>query len=556
MLTHLSVQNFTLVDLLELELRRGMTVITGETGAGKSILLDALALAMGDRAEADRVRAGRQRADISATFDISHIPEALQWLEQHDLNGDDPSECILRRALTREGRSRGYINGHPVPLAQLKSLGDTLIDIHGQHAHQSLLKKDTHRRQLDDFAQHNPLAKKTEAAFLTWQAAQEKYDHWRTNAEEITARVQLLRYQLEELDALNLEPGEIASLEKEQKQLDSAESILQVGQMIHQLCEDDQGGITTLLSQALHKLHQLTDKPDSFLTADELLQSALIQVQEAQHELNLYIDNFEIDPQRLKFIEERLTSCYDIARKHRVKPDELPALQQTLQQELAYLGDNEEQLDVLEAEATAAHDAYLKQAQKLSKSRLQAGQKLESAINSQLKLLAMKHAYLTVALKTDDTRATRYGIDDIEFLVSTNPGQPPKPLGKVASGGELSRISLAIQVVTAQNSTTPTLVFDEVDVGIGGATADVVGELLRRLGEQGQVICVTHLPQVASKGHHHLLVNKESDEVSAQSALNELEGDQKILEVARMMGGSQLTKQTIAHAREMLEMAH
>ncbi len=553
MLTHLSVQNFTLVDLLELEVHSGMTTITGETGAGKSILLDALGLTLGDRAEADRVRQGRERAEICATFDISSIPLARRWLDEHDLDSD--TECLLRRVVTREGRSRGYINGQPAPLGQLKELGEMLIDIHSQHAHQSLLKKDTHRRLIDDYANHQALASKTREHFKAWQESQQRYQDWRDNAEEITARAQLLRYQVQELDALGLESGEIEQLESEQRQLASAESILQSSQTVAQICEDDEAGILTSLHRALHLLHGLNDKPDALSVTEELLQSAQIQIQEAQQELNHHIDSFEMDPQRLMQIEERLTSCYNIARKHRITPEELIELHTSLSDELEQLGGDEDQLDTLEAQTLELKQQFMKSAEKLSKQRHKAAKQLQTAINQQLHDLAMPNAKLALTVNTAPELASIHGIDDIDFLISTNPGQAPKALAKVASGGELSRVSLAIQVVTARSTTTPTLVFDEVDVGIGGATADVVGDLLRKLGEQGQVLCVTHLPQVASKGHQHLLVHKETDKRSAQSTLTELKGDKKIMEIARMMGGAQMTKQTIAHAREMLEMA-
>jgi DNA repair protein RecN (Recombination protein N) len=553
MLTHLSVRNFTLVDALELELGRGMTAITGETGAGKSILLDALGLTLGDRADPDRVRHGRERADICATFDISDIPRARQWLSSHDLAHE--GDCLLRRVVTREGRSRGYINGQPVPLAQLKELGEMLIDIHSQHAHQSLLKKDTHRRLLDDYGQHQQLVQCCKAQYREWQEAHKRFTEWRDNAAEITARAQLLRYQVQELDALALEANELVELEAEQRQLASADTLLHNSQQAALICDDEDSGLLTTLGKALQLLQQLGDKPTALSSAEELLLSAQIQIQEAQSDINHYLDSFEMDPERLQFIEDRLSSCYDIARKHRVTPDALLDLHQQLADELQQLDGGEDQLDLLEANAKAAHSAYMSNAEKLSRLRHKAAKKLQQAINQQLHGLAMKSANVTIALHSGAEHASPHGLDDIEFLISTNPGQSPKALAKVASGGELSRVSLAIQVVTAQSSTTPTLVFDEVDVGIGGATADVVGDLLRSLGQQGQVLCVTHLPQVASKGHHHLQVHKETDQSSAQTALIKLDGDDKIMEIARMMGGAQLTQQTIAHAREMLVMA-
>ncbi len=553
MLTHLSVQNFTLVDSLELEFKPGMTVITGETGAGKSIMLDALGLALGDRADSDKVKRGCDKADICATFDLQAIPQARQWLQERDL--EQGKECLLRRVVTSDGRSRGYINGHPAPLAQMREMGEMLIDLHSQHAHQSLLKKDTHRNLLDDFGGQQELVEQCRELYRAWHSAERKFIQHRDNAEEITARLQLLRYQVQELDALGLEAGAIEQLEAEQQELANAESSLQLSQQLAQMCEDDEAGLLNSLSRALSILDKYGDKPERLSSAQELFINAQIQLQEAHSELSHYIDNFELDPLRLRQVEERLSSCYDIARKHRVKPEALIELHHDLSAELAGLDGSEDALDELEQQAQRSHKKYLDCAEKLSARRQRAATKLQQAVNEQLQALSMKNARFEIHLQRQEEQASAHGIDEIEFLISTNPGQQPKALAKVASGGELSRVSLAIQVVTAQSSTTPTLVFDEVDVGIGGATADVVGRLLRTLGQQGQIICVTHLPQVASKGHQHLRVHKESDRSSAQSVLSELQGEDKIMEIARMMGGTELTRQTIAHAKEMLAMA-
>lgn len=553
MLTHLSVQNFTLVDRLELELHGGMTAITGETGAGKSILIDALGLTLGDRADADKIRNGQNRADISATFDISQICNAQQWLTEHDLNDSD--DCILRRTVTREGRSRGYINGHPAPLAQLRELGERLIDVHSQHAHQSLLKRSTHCRLVDDFASQDKELQLCSNAFKHWQQLQTRYTDLRDNANEVRSRVQLLRYQVAELDALALNENELSLLEAELKHLESAETTLHHGQQVNQLCDDEQLGINNNLQKAITLLDSIKNKPDALGAAQELLVTAQSQTQEALHEINDYLDNFETDPQRQQDVEQRLSCAYDIARKHRIKPEQLLSFQQQLHEELQLLDCDENQLDTLQAQVHQAHQEYSVIALKISSRRSQAASELQKRINQQLQQLAMKDACLTIDISSDKEQATVSGIDQIEFLISTNPGQPPRALNKVASGGELSRISLAIQVITAQSSTTPTLVFDEVDVGIGGATADTVGKLLRKLGQQGQVLCVTHLPQVACKAHQHLQVHKESNARSAQSTLRSLKDSEKTLEVARMLGGETLTQQTMAHAKEMLDFA-
>ena len=555
MLTHLNIQNFTLVEHLELELKAGMTVITGETGAGKSIILDALALTLGDRVEADRVRQGANRADITATFDTSAIPAAQEWLEAMDLQQPDhPHECLLRRMLNNEGKSKSWINGQPVTLQQLRSLGEMLIDIHSQHEHQSLLIKDTHRRLVDEFAGQTELAKQVRQAFREWQSRLEHYIHLRDNAAEVSARFQLLSYQANELEQLNLQAGELARLEAEQRTLANAEDILRGSQQLAAFCGDEEQGLSVNLHRALHILRNLPEKSAPLKTAEELLSSAHIQIEEAQHEIERHIDNFNLDPERLTQVEERLSVIYDIARKHRIRPEELPDFITQLNQDLEQLDGGDANLDQLSQQVDQAEKAYRHLAEQLSSKRNKAGTSLAKQVNEQLKALAMENAKLTVSLVPLDKPAA-HGLEEVEFLISTNPGQAPRALAKVASGGELSRISLAIQVVTAQTSATPTLVFDEVDVGIGGATGDVVGQLLRQLGEKGQVICVTHLAQVASKGHHHLQVIKTASKKSAESTLMELVGESKVEEIARMLGGMQITEQSLAHAREILATA-
>lgn len=553
MLTHLSIQNFTLVDRLDLDMKAGMTVITGETGAGKSILLGALGQTLGDRAEADRVRMGATRADITATFDTSAIPSAQEWLVNHDLQQvDSPHECLLRRLINNEGKSKSYINGQPATLQQLRTLGEMLIDIHSQHEHQSLLLKDTHRRLLDEFAGQSELAKQVRLGFREWQSRLEHYINLRDNAAEVSARFQLLSYQVQELDQLGLQDGELEKLETEQRSLANAGEILQGSHELLALCNDDEQGLDVNLHRALHILRDMPEKSASLQAAEELLISAQIQVEEARHEIDHHIDTFNLDPERLTTVEERLSAIYDVARKHRVRTDELSELIARLNSELDQLQGGDAKLDQLAQQVDSAEKSYRQLAGQLSAKREKAAPNLAKQVNDQLKTLAMENAKLTVNLTPLTEKPSANGLEEIEFLISTNPGQSPKSLAKVASGGELSRISLAIQVITAQTSATPTLVFDEVDVGIGGATADVVGNLLRQLGAKGQVICVTHLAQVASKGHQHLLVSKKSTKASAESTLELLEGDEKIAEIARMLGGAKVTEQSLAHAREML----
>lgn len=558
MLTHLSVQNFTLVDQLDLDIDAGMTAITGETGAGKSILLDALGLTLGDRADGSRVRTGCPRLDVAASFDVSNIAPAQKWLMNHDF---DSSDCILRRVVTSEGRSRGYINGQAATLSQLRELGEMLIDIHSQHEHQSLLKKDTHRKLLDDFAALGPLALSVKQHFKDWQQSHSAYIILRDNFDESNARYQLLSYQAQEINQLDLQENELATLEQEQKQLANAETLLISSQQVSAICSGDDSygdgaseSLLDSLNRALHLLRDLPEKSSALLEAEQLLNSAHIQVEEASAELDRHADSFQANPERLIEVEDRLSSIYNLARKHRITPDSLAELQQQLNDELEELSGGDDKLEELEHQTAQLEQAFLAKAEKLKAARHKAAKKLQGAVKKQLDILAMPHAQVHITFNDISAKPSAHGLEETEFLISTNPGQEPGALHKVASGGELSRVSLAIQVATAQTSTTPTLVFDEVDVGIGGATAAVVGQLLRQLGESGgQVLCVTHLAQVASKGHNHLLVSKTSTNKRAESNLVTLQGDEKVAEIARMMGGENITPQTLAHAREVLE---
>lgn len=553
MLVHLAVNNYAIVDHLELELDRGMTVITGETGAGKSIMLDALALTLGDRADSGAVRPGADKADILATFDISDIPEAAQWLDQRDLSSDE-SQVILRRVVTAEGRSRAYINGSPCPQQDLRALGEMLIDIHSQHEHQSLLKADTHRRLLDDYAGASDLARQVQLAAQrcrqTEQALQQASD---TNDEQ-NARIQLLSYQLEELDNLSLQDGELEQLEAEQRQLANADLIMQSCQQIINICsESDSGSVLQALTSSLNRLSGLKEHGRSLDEAHNLLSGAQIQVEEAVGELTRYLDHFEADPQRQQLVEERLGIIHDLARKHRVNADELPALQQRLIDELEGIQQQDADRERLAEELVAYREHFQSLASRLSDTRRKAATRLAKAVTGEIQQLGMPGGQVKVELHPLKPEQTPLqGLENVEFLVSANPGQPAKPLAKVASGGELSRISLGIQVITAQTSRVPTLVFDEVDVGIGGPTAEIVGKLLRQLGERGQVLTVTHLPQVAAQGHQHLFVRKEQKRDSTRTCIDRLDQEGRVQEVARMLGGVDLTEESLAHARKQL----
>ncbi|WP_426414739.1 DNA repair protein RecN [Aestuariirhabdus sp. LZHN29] len=554
MLIHLSIRNFAIVDQLELDLKRGMTVVSGETGAGKSIMLDALGLALGDRADSASVGQQSERAEILASFDLSQCPQALQWLSERDLALEQ--ECILRRVITREGRSRGYINGSASPLTDLRELGEMLIDIHNQHEHQSLLKKEAHQRLLDRWAGCDELAGQLRQIWQQWQRQRQQLERLSSASEEDSARVQLLSYQLNELTTLDPQPGEYEELEAEYHQQANAGQCVQNCQQALQLCaEADSGNALQQLNNSLHLLHEIAAGHPQLQESIDLLTSARIQVEEACGTLNHYLDHFEADPERLYELEERINGFNSIARKHRTAPMELVGLSEQLSEELTQLQCSDEQLDQLEHEIQALQQHYQTQALKLRKQRERAAPKLAKAVTEQIRQLGMPQGEFSVQL-TPLSDGTANGLESIEFMVSANPGQPVRPLRQVASGGELSRISLAIQVINAQTSTIPTLVFDEVDVGIGGGIAEVVGLRLRQLGEAGgQVICVTHQPQVASQGHQHLQVQKQNLKNQTYTRIEPLQGERRIEEVARMLGGVEMTQQTLAHAREMLERA-
>ncbi len=548
MLTQLRIQNLAIADNLDIRFGPGMTVISGETGAGKSILLDALALVTGERASADLVRAGAERADMSAEFDVHALPDVQRWLAERELEMD--GSCVLRRTITSDGRSRGYINGQPMPLGELKALGELLVNIHGQHAHQALLRKEHHLRILDDLAGQPDRVQAVRKAWRQRMQARQALDQARANQDEQAARVQLLEYQVRELDALDLQEGELEQLEARHYELSNAQSLLSTLYAVESEALEGDGGILEQLQRATHQLDDLELERPALNNARALMHEALIQLQEAASELRHLQQGIELDPEALKDVENRLSTVYDLARKHHAQPEELCAHHRALKQELEALSGGEQSIEALEAALEKADAAYREQALALSAARKAAAAKLEAEVAHRLGLMDM-HCEFRVALTAlEEPSAT--GLESVEFLVSTNAGQPLKPLQKVASGGELSRISLAIQVVSAASSATPTLVFDEVDVGIGGATAEIVGRLLRELATHCQILVVTHQPQVASQGHQHLFVSKHDSGEGVRSRVETLDADRRVLEVARMLGGVHLTESTLAHAREMV----
>ena len=547
MLINLSIQDYAVVDQLEVDLDAGMTCITGETGAGKSIMLDALGLCIGDRADSRAIRPGAPRTDIAACFDVNQNTRAQVWLSERDLEA--AGDCILRRTITAEGRSRAYINGSPATLSDCADLGQLLVDIHSQHAHQSLLRRSVQRSLLDTYAGAETLIVKVSETAQRWRVLQEEYSRLAGQTEESDARRALLTYQIEELETLNPQPGELEALEAQHKLLANAAYIIESANDIAAGCEAQRDQLARLVQLANDE--RMTGSATDNLR--ELLQSALIQLDEAQAETARFAASVELDPEGLRAAEERLSALHDLARKHRVQPDGLHELLATLQAELESLAGGTEQLASLEEALGDTALAWRTHAKALSERRRETAVLLAQRVMVTLTDLAMTKCVFEIALipfKFDNPDPR--GAEDIEFLIATNPGATPGPLNKVASGGELSRISLALQVVAADTATSPTMVFDEVDVGIGGGIAEVVGDLLRTLGKRSQVLVVTHQPQVAAKGHQHLLVTKTGED-AVHSELTLLDGESRIEEVGRMLGGAKLTESTLAHAREMLE---
>ena len=550
MLTSIAISNFAIVEALELEFKQGMTVISGETGAGKSIMVDALSLCLGDRTDAAVVRHGEKKADISASFDIQHYPHVHEWLEERDLEHDQ--HCILRRVISKEGRSKAYINGRPCTLSDLKEVGSHLVDIHGQHEHQSLLKKNAQRQQLDAYGQLTDLTKKVSAQHTIWRQLKEELSAKQSRSSEQDAKVQLLSYQAQELQRLDLKEGEIESLENEQSFLSNiADSQLKAYQASNILIDSDEGNICSLLNQALSSASQIRPATKELESALEMMNDALIQAQEAADSLHHYQDTLEQDPERLTEIEQRLSDIYDTARKHRVLPEALISLRESVEEELEGLQGSEESLEALKEKEEQAYETLTALATTLTEKRITAKDDLAKKVEEQIHGLGMPHARFFIQCQPLN-QVTANGFEDIEYMIASNPGQPAQPLRKVASGGELSRISLGIQVVTAHTSIIPTLVFDEVDVGISGGIAEVVGRMLRSVGKRGQVFCVTHLAQVAAQGNQHLRVSKNVSNEATSSQVDLLKDQDRTQEIARLLGGLELTEQTLAHAREML----
>lgn len=551
MLKYFHIRDFAVIEELEIQFDSGMTVFTGETGAGKSIIVDALGLVLGDRADSSIIRSQCDSTEITAIFEVNNNQSVCGILDEQGINQDD--ELMLRRVINKDGRSRAYVNGSSVPVQILRDLGEYMVDIHGQHAHQSLLKRDVQRQLLDDFGKYQTILEQVRSFWNDWSAANAELSRISGHDQDRDARLALLQYQVQELEALNPDTSEIKGLEEEHTRLANASKLLETcQQLLNQLTEDDQSVINQL-NHSAHELHSLLRFDQSLSSVSGLLENASIQINEAATELRHYLDNLELDPARLKTVEERITALHDTARKHKVKPEELAAHLETLKSELKNLEDIELHLSNLEKKRDQALLSYRKVALELHAQRKNAAAKLSKGIEAKLKDLGMPGGRFEIDVQNvEKDTPQREGMDRIEYLVSVNPGQPLQPLNKVASGGELSRISLAIQVIGSKDKGLPTLIFDEVDSGIGGGVAEIVGTLLHSLANNRQIFCVTHLPQVASQGDHHLQVNKSTLAQTTLTQVIALNKDERIEEIARMLGGLKITEQTRAHAREML----
>jgi DNA repair protein RecN (Recombination protein N) len=549
-LINLQIRDFAIVDRIDVEFGPGMTVLTGETGAGKSILVDALGLVLGDRGSSKLVRVGAKRAEVSAEFDVSEAPGARDWLEKHSL--DEESECLLRRVINADGRSRAFINGNAVPVQQLKTLGEMLIDIHGQHFHQSLGRRNVQMQLLDHFGGLVAERESTAAAFVHWSSLLARLEELRAADADRESRLDLLAFQLQELETLSVANGEYEELQAERQVLANSGRLAEgATDALAAMTDREDANAVSLLADAARSVDELLEFDDKLAPVSELVESAMIQVGEACDELRRYADSIDMDPARRDQVEGRLDSIQSLARKHRISPEEIPDHYRRLQSDYEALNVAEERGRQLEQEATVAGTEFRNRAGDLSAQRRHAAEKLEAAVCEAMSGLGMPGGVFEISL-TELSAPAASGIDDIEFRISANPGHPPMPLARIASGGELSRMSLAVQVVASGGNAIPTMVFDEVDSGVGGGVAEMVGRRLAELGADRQVLCVTHLAQVASLANQHLRISKVTDGRSTRTGVAELDTEERVDELARMIGGVEITDKTRAHAAEML----
>jgi DNA repair protein RecN (Recombination protein N) len=555
MLKHLSIKDFVIVDRVELDFMPGFTVLTGETGAGKSILIDALSLALGERGDASQIRHGCERAEINVTFDIGSLPALQQWLDEHDLQGD-PDSCLMRRVIETNGRSRNYLNGHAVTLQQLRAAGEFLVAIHSQHAHQALLQKDAQRELLDAFAGCTGLARTVKEAYQHWQDCYQQRIALEQRAAESQDKREQLEWQLQELTALNFTLPEWQTLQADHGRLSHVAALQAAADGGIEMLSESEQAVLAQINNVSHQLQNLLEYDGALKTITDLLDAAQIQLQESVYELKHYRQRLDLDPQALHDVEQRLSVIHAAARKFRVNVEELPALLESVMRQLSALGSNADIGQLLKLE-DAARGAYRQHAQELSNIRQHAAQQLSGKVSVAMQTIAMAGGEFSVALNPVE-QGNAHGLEQVEFQVAAHHGLPLRPLAKVASGGELSRISLAIQVITSKVGVVPTLIFDEVDVGIGGKVAEIVGHLLKQLGRERQVLCITHLPQVAATGDQQWQVMKSIGQTEHQAVVSTiavLNPQQRVEEIARMLGGVNITGTTRQHAAEMLQQA-
>lgn len=551
MLQELTIQNLALIEKLHLTFEAGFTTLTGETGAGKSILLDALGLALGERADSTLVRHGTPKADITADFDIHRLPSVQAWLKDNEL--DEDNSCLLRRTLTAEGRSKAYINGLPASVSQLKQLSAQLIDIHGQHEHQSLMHSRQQLDLLDAYAQHpTPLAQ-TAKNYQAWQKLNQRYEELHASQADRQSKQALLEFQLSEFDKVQPQADEFETLSEEQNTLSHASEIKQAVHNAYEAIEGDDG-LTHKLSQAIAELENVSDFSPQLSEALAQLNSIQIDCQAVADDIQAQNHHVELDPERLQQVDERLAELFGLAKKYQLDPEQLVRKHHEIREALAKLTDSDQSLDTLKQDIDRAWQNFMQAADKLHQSRRKAAKQLSDNVTAAMQTLGMENGHFQIDVDTTD-KASALGLDKVQFQVSANKGQPLQPLAKVASGGELSRISLAIQVASAEVASLPSMIFDEVDVGIGGGIAEVVGQKMQQLGRHRQVFSITHLAQVAAYGDQQLHIRKRTEKNQTKTQVQPLDESERVQELARMLGGVQLTEHTLKHAEEMLTLA-
>lgn len=555
MLRQLVINDLAVIDTLNIDFNSGMTVLTGETGAGKSILLDALGLILGNRADTQLIRGDSDKTDITAIFSISNNSNINILLNdmEIDIDMDTDDELFIRRTINKDGRSRAYLNNTPVPIQTLREIGENLIDIHGQHAHQSLSRPNTQREILDQFGKYDSLIKNMQETFQDWKQVEQQLLDFKTEGEDYEARLTLLRYQKEELEQLNIADAEYTNLMEQQKRQSHSQRLLESCKRILSELSDSETAINDRLGQHQRDLVELTNIDNALENISRLLDDATIQLNEAAHELKRYVDGFDIDAEQMSHIENRLDKFHELARKHKVKPEALSEHLKALSTQLQQLEGGQEQHERLQQKKIVLSEKYFKFANQLTKKRIIAADKISQAITEKMHELGIGGKFSIDIEKIEDDIPHQYGMNKISFLVSTNPGQPLRPLTKVASGGELSRLSLAIQIIGSKDNGVPTMIFDEVDAGISGGIAEIVGKMLHNLAEHRQIFCVTHLAQVASCGHHHLHVAKSTKANKTFTRVETLDKEKRIDEVARLLAGMEVTSESRANAAQMLE---